>query len=224
MKTHYFGVVTAPLLTNDLNESLIPMSLTVHGGKTTTKVSSMVACIEEQKSEIEKDDLVALVGGQDFFPCSSEAKSSNLILDDHFALNKIPYLMMISSRYHAATQLEHDIVSLTAGVVVHDDPIIQELSPAPPHFEDGVTFTVEQHEKLVLGIYTACATHSFRDGTSRMGATQSPMSPCSIQGLFWTVLHNRTMRFQAYYIVVHRLVVKPHASLRLYKQRENMVA
>lgn len=73
--------------------------------------------------------------------------------------------MMISSRYHAATQLEHDIVSLTAGVVVHDDPIIQELSPTPPHFEDGVTFTVEQHEKLVLGIYTACATHSFRDGT-----------------------------------------------------------
>lgn len=70
MKTHYFGVVTAPLLTNDLNESLIPMSLTVHGGKTTTKLSSTVACIEEQKSEIETDDLVALVGGQDFFPCS----------------------------------------------------------------------------------------------------------------------------------------------------------
>lgn len=125
---------------------------------------------------------------------------------------------MISSRYHAGTQLEHDTVILTAGVVVHDDPIIQEL------FEDGVTFTVEQHEKLVLGIYTACATHSFRDGTSRMGATQSPMSPCSIQGLFWTVLHNRTMRFQAYYIVVHRLVVKPHASVLLYKRRENTVA
>lgn len=67
VKTRYFGVVTAPLLTN---ESLIPMSLTVHGGKTTTKLSSTVACIEEQKSEIETDDLVALVGGQDFLPCS----------------------------------------------------------------------------------------------------------------------------------------------------------
>lgn len=50
-----------------------------------------------------------------------------------------------------------------------------------------------------------------------MGATQSPISPCSIQGLFWTVLHDRMMRCEA---VVHRLVVKPHI---LYKRRESSI-
>lgn len=54
MKNHYFGVVTAPSFTNDPNGSLIPLSVIVNGGETTTKMPSMVACTEEQKPEIER--------------------------------------------------------------------------------------------------------------------------------------------------------------------------
>lgn len=82
------------------------MSVIVHGGETTIKVPSMVACTEVHKTKIEKEDLLALVGSKRFplaqslnmkYASCDEARSSNLILGDQFALNNIPHQMMTSS-------------------------------------------------------------------------------------------------------------------------------